>query len=240
MEKEIKNMSLINKDNINKNLQKDIFYPSDFLSQKGQKILAALYLVTGHISATDPLVQKIRQLAVTVASTASFSFRGTSSASEDRERFFSAIHELQSFLSAAFLSHVLSEKNYHILKAELAYFGKMAEEEIGAVQKDTELTTPFFDVPIQKDMFQSKRHIIQNNVLNKNIPIINKEEKNDRLEKITDFINSKRIVSIKDISSLFQNVSEKTIQRELNRLLADGKIRKRGNKRWSMYLSLDA
>ena len=43
-------------------------------------------------------------------------------------------------------------------------------------------------------------------------------------------------VSIKDISARIKGCSEKTIQRELNNLVFDGKIKRIGEKRWSRYV----
>ena len=43
-------------------------------------------------------------------------------------------------------------------------------------------------------------------------------------------------VSIKDISKVIRDCSEKTIQRELNALIQLGQVRKEGDRRWSVYL----
>ena len=43
-------------------------------------------------------------------------------------------------------------------------------------------------------------------------------------------------ISIKDISSRIKGCSEKTIQRELNNLVFEGKINRIGEKRWSRYI----
>ena len=60
----------------------------------------------------------------------------------------------------------------------------------------------------------------------------------ERKNVITDFIRRNGEVSIKDIFSipvLSQNVSEKTIQRDLVQLVVAGAIRKKGERRWSKY-----
>ncbi len=64
----------------------------------------------------------------------------------------------------------------------------------------------------------------------------------NRPEKILSIIKSKKDtlgfsagVSIKDIASAFFDCSEKTIQRELNSLVAKGQLKKTGEKRWSRY-----
>lgn len=57
----------------------------------------------------------------------------------------------------------------------------------------------------------------------------------DRREGILSIIRDKRTASIKDISTLIRGVSEKTIQRELAALVAQGTLRKQGERRWSTY-----
>jgi predicted HTH transcriptional regulator len=65
-------------------------------------------------------------------------------------------------------------------------------------------------------------------------------DKNARQDTILSFINDRKSVVIKDIVSLFPDVSEKTIQRELNKLVENGKITKRGSKRWSVYMAVNS
>ena len=55
------------------------------------------------------------------------------------------------------------------------------------------------------------------------------------LSLIKDVDTTKSGVSIKDISSAFTDCGEKTIQRELNSLVAKGLVHKIGAKRWSRY-----
>jgi DeoR/GlpR family transcriptional regulator of sugar metabolism len=62
-----------------------------------------------------------------------------------------------------------------------------------------------------------------------------KDSKSDRRQSILDVVKQKREVTIKDISSVVLDCSEKTIQRELNDLLLQGLIKKTGERRWSKY-----
>ncbi len=57
----------------------------------------------------------------------------------------------------------------------------------------------------------------------------------DRREAVLSVIRSKEKASIKDISTLIRDVSEKTIQRELLALIAAGIVLKQGERRWSTY-----
>jgi predicted HTH transcriptional regulator len=61
------------------------------------------------------------------------------------------------------------------------------------------------------------------------------ENKDDREKKILDVIRDKGIVSIKDISTVVFDVSEKTIQRTLQLLIDKGHIKKEGERRWAKY-----
>jgi hypothetical protein len=57
----------------------------------------------------------------------------------------------------------------------------------------------------------------------------------DRREAILSVIRNKNVASIKDISTVIRDISEKTIQRELSALVAVGTVRKQGERRWSTY-----
>lgn len=73
----------------------------------------------------------------------------------------------------------------------------------------------------------------------KSTPHANLFEREERKNKILNLIknlpNGQKDASIKDISLAFDNCSEKTIQRDLNTLVSDGKLTKIGDKRWSRY-----
>ena len=77
---------------------------------------------------------------------------------------------------------------------------------------------------------------------NTNSNLVNKK---DRMDKILVIIKEKKNVlgnesgiSIRDISAMFTDCSEKTIQRELNLLVSKGQIKKTGAKRWSRYQAI--
>lgn len=64
--------------------------------------------------------------------------------------------------------------------------------------------------------------------------VLSVDDKKERTDRILVLLKG-REVSIKDISNSFTSCSEKTIQRELNSLVAKGQIKKTGSKRWSKY-----
>lgn len=57
----------------------------------------------------------------------------------------------------------------------------------------------------------------------------------ERQEKIMTLIRDKKEISIADIVDHFKDYSQKTVQRDLISLVAEGKIKRTGEKRWSRY-----
>jgi hypothetical protein len=61
------------------------------------------------------------------------------------------------------------------------------------------------------------------------------KQQNDRYSTILSFVQNHSGVSIKDISAVVKECSEKTIQRELTEMIRQGLIRRVGERRWSLY-----
>ncbi len=57
----------------------------------------------------------------------------------------------------------------------------------------------------------------------------------DRAERIKTVLEAKPQATIKDIAEVITDVSEKTIQRELNSLIEKGQVLREGERRWSRY-----
>ena len=57
----------------------------------------------------------------------------------------------------------------------------------------------------------------------------------DRAERIKTVLEAKPQASVKDIAEVITDVSEKTIQRELNSLIEKGQVLREGERRWSRY-----
>lgn len=57
----------------------------------------------------------------------------------------------------------------------------------------------------------------------------------ERTQTIIAEVGKKGSVTIKDVSILLKNVSEKTVQRELIALVSQGVLKKEGERRWSRY-----
>ncbi len=63
----------------------------------------------------------------------------------------------------------------------------------------------------------------------------NVSNQNDRRERIKTILEAKKEATIKDISEIITDVSEKTIQRELNAMIDENVVKRQGERRWSKY-----
>lgn len=201
-----------------KEKQKDI--------EKGQKIVAAIYLVTKHLSDKEPIRQKLREMAVSFV------------CAEPQEAK-SHLKNIETLLGGASFAGLISSKNSSVIVYEMKHF---AERDLEAFEEGI-LSNIFNqeqeEKSNQKDILQTSKSIAIER-LNK-LPIVNNaNNKSIRQESILSFINDRKSAVIKDITTLFSGVSEKTIQRELNALIDSGKITKRGNKRWSIYMAVNS
>lgn len=57
----------------------------------------------------------------------------------------------------------------------------------------------------------------------------------DRRDRIKTILEAKGEATIKDISEIITDCSEKTIQRELNAMIEDNIVKRQGERRWSKY-----
>ncbi|MCI5050893.1 MAG: DeoR family transcriptional regulator [Candidatus Pacebacteria bacterium] len=61
------------------------------------------------------------------------------------------------------------------------------------------------------------------------------DAKEARLQQIMNILSFKKDASINDIHEQFKDCSSKTIQRDLNELIEENKVIKKGSRRWSTY-----
>jgi len=61
------------------------------------------------------------------------------------------------------------------------------------------------------------------------------DKQRERTSVILQMVRKNQGVSVSDIATVIQDCSEKTIQRELASLIQQGLVRKKGERRWSLY-----
>lgn len=201
---------------------------------KGQKILAAIYMVTNHLEPGDAIRLQLRSLATEFVC-ASF---GASS---------QLLSHIELVLGGAVFAGLISEKNSSVIIYEATHFSKerfssYAHADVQALFSGTQEESDKRQFPVKDTKKTSMSSILLSS--DRPTPSMSNTKsfnnKGARQQTILSFINDRKSAVIKDIVSLFPDVSEKTIQRELNTLIDTGRITKRGSKRWSIYMAVNS
>lgn len=234
-----KDVVLYNTETKNGSIFKDYYH--SFLFKKTEKIVLGLYLVTEHLSDTIAIKNEIRDTAHLFLKDM---IRVTTIAYAPRDIRAISMHlvTLTSLLELAQITQSISPKNTFLLKEEIAKILKDIEQTMRHRIDGHDLKKTSFIVDDVTDTAKTykghKRHVNTEMSFIKNENETKTKEpfiKDNRAEKIINLAKEKGTFTIKDISTLFVGVSEKTIQRELLKLVAEGVLKKEGERRWSTY-----
>lgn len=233
----------------------------EYSYKKTEKLITALYMVTDCMETDDALKGKIRNLGIELLSYMHKLSRVSSSPVDNHTSISTSIMNIDEILSLIEIANTIgfiSDMNNSILKKELNMLSSELRQ--NTTKKDNQFTftlnEKMFDVEREPGLMlgngsiKDKRTEYNMSFINKSItthrPLTkglnnigqSLGSKKDRMDKIVGIIKDRKEVSIKDISAIFTDCSEKTIQRELNLLVSKGQIKKIGAKRWSRYQSL--
>jgi len=209
-----------------------------YISQKAQKIVSALYLITDLIKDSDALKWEIREEGISFVSDAIL-FNTTLPIEREHasSSFFSSAEKIVSFLRIADVSSMISKMNITIVVHEiesLTEFLKKSEwgegHPPGYILSDSFFAT---DTPLSID--KGQRNVLRTSDMARNKTNQVKDRKNERQENIINMLKKDSNLTIKDFAKVIRGCSEKTIQRELLLLVEKGVIKKVGERRWSTY-----
>ncbi|MEK7606325.1 MAG: DeoR family transcriptional regulator [Patescibacteria group bacterium] len=215
------------------------------------RIVSALYMVTGLLSDNEPLKGHLRNKALNI-------FSEIVSFVKDKKKTVLdiqiSLEEIMSLIDTGGRAGLISQMNRNVLLEEIIRFSNTLEEfgTKGLTNLVSDITTlfhtplstpkeeplkPVFMPRISKGHFDKGR--ISKNVLykkQKDDAPKKKAGNEDRKETIIGILKQKGETTIKDISSGIPDCSEKTIQRDLNELVDKGRVKKKGERRWTTYL----
>jgi hypothetical protein len=237
----------------------------EFANKKTEKLITALYMVTDCMDTDDALKNKLRGLGVELLSDMyKLSTLIPVEKHSHIDVSLAHIYEILSFIEIAHTIGFISEMNGMILKKEFTilveeleshkskdkHFTFTLNEKMFEVPKESQKEVSIYDKDnsvkdIKRTSFNTMSFTNQRSPLSNFEPkthnhnVANLDDREDRTAKIISLIKDTKFgtngVSIKDISLAFTDISEKTIQRELNTLVSKGKLTKTGSKRWSRY-----
>ena len=231
----------------------DVFETSNrhfkFAYKKTERLSAAVYLVTEHIPDREDIKDKMRGRCLALLSGVAHMER-----EEKANAVLRDIAELISMLEIAHAARFISQMNTAVLVREYGDLGMFLGKYARQVSfNGVALSRDLFAERIEEERpaertyargrlstFPPPKAEKQNATADKGQKDIKKTSKpqtssNDRKDIILSLLKQKDKITVKDISSVIADCSEKTIQRELISLLEEGVLKKEGARRWSAY-----
>jgi hypothetical protein len=220
-----------------------------YLYKKTEKLVSALYLLSGFISDKEPIKWHLRESGVELLSC-------SLSLSINHLNFVSTGLRLISLLEISYIGGIISKMNYDILKYELENMIRSVESGEGSNVSNILFPENFFAVSGEQNNSQglvnnsldrndySKGHNIMSDRFARPLgelsvkpfsSSLKPQEKSNRQETIVSLLKKNKELGIKDFVTAIKGCSEKTIQRELVVLVSKGQVKKTGQKRWSRY-----
>ncbi len=193
-----------------------------YFVSKAEKLTTATYILTESLKDAEPLKWRLRD-------------RSLSLLSDLMARQFSAVinrtvFEILSLIDLALAGRLVSEANFNILRRE---YSALRE---GLVAGDYQTEDLDFSAPLPEKTIRSPQPAPS---LLASRPFLasteNAPTRPDRVKLITEVIRGKGSAPIKDIAQALPALSSKTVQRELNRLVEKGIVKREGERRWSRY-----
>lgn len=252
-----KEIGLVNKFNEYKDFIKD--KQVEFVIKKTERIVYGVYLLSNFIPTTEALHADLKKTSHALLRLVASFPQTTGIRTAQVDRIHAALQYLSSLLSLSCISGYISESNIEIFKSEINYLHKHVEE------LSTKSVSETQQVQLKQDLFMvgqtktarprsEEQAILKDNtekprkepsfIKDKKAPKprlltasqkTQEKPKEDREESVLQVIRDKGVVSIKDISSVMFDCSEKTIQRTLQTLIDKGQIRREGERRWAKY-----
>ncbi len=225
---------VLDKSIFNKVFEKDV--RRVYVYKKSERIAKAIHMISPAFKDSRPMRERLQRLAVELIDAASRPIP------ESREALSRELLTLLSILSMARSSQMLSHMNADLI-------GREAQALLQDISGYEDPRVAFEDVPtlasISKAVPQKGSQPLSQKAQASYPDISDKrhdkglapqiKDNSSRRESILSVLKSKGPSYIKDISTVIRNVSEKTVQRELQTLVSEGLVSKKGERRWTTY-----
>lgn len=228
----------INDSSFKKLLHNDNYYRHIF--KKTEKIISVVFYILNNTQSdkkTDTLISNIASKAHFAHENALRTLEAREAASKEvLEQFAQALVGLESTLRVASVAGVIAHDVLQVMVSEIDTVLRslktyLQEGQIGNELSFGEGEANAFGVQAQSVPLRPARRSIQSPEPRQS----KAADANDRKGRIKTILEAKGEATIKDIAEIITDVSEKTIQRELNAMIDEGVVKRQGERRWSKY-----
>lgn len=218
----------------------------DRMYRRAERLIAAVFLMTNHMSTEEPLRVEVRQVATSILSkTLACKDELRSVSSPPVLEFQVAIRHLISLTRLLVFGGFLSAQNADVVVSAaddlgnyVATASKSALSESIVVSRDDLIDVPDTHKGQNKGQGIKDIHKVRDITNPSFISVPDNSSAapmSSRRAGIVGILRASGELNIKDIAANLPEYSEKTIQRELNALIQQGLIKRAGLKRWSRY-----
>ena len=229
----------INDSNFRKLLNNDNYYRHIF--KKTEKIISVVFYILNNIESN----KKSETLVSNIAGKAHFAHENAlrtlevkpMSSKEVLEQFAQSLVGLDSTLRIASAAGVITQEVLTVLVNEIdtvmrglrTYIvSNYNAEELVFGSSFTGTPSPYTEAPIVRT--QKVKPV--SSTTETQSPTATPDDRRTRIKTI---LEAKGDATIKDISEIITDISEKTIQRELNAMIDENLVKRQGERRWSKY-----
>lgn len=206
---------------------------NDYITDRTKKLTEALYRVTDLYPDQEPLKWALRENAVYLYN----NLMSITDMSDRKLRYnfkevLSSISQIINKLDLASLGGFISDINFEIIKKEYGSLKDFLENQQQFIFSQEELLIKP-ELPIRHSVSNERTLSVQYKGHKGQKILSDKTE--DRKQKIINSLKENDKKTIKEIASIFEDISEKSIQRDLADLVKSGILLANGEKRWRVY-----
>lgn len=201
-----------------------------YVSRKAERLATAVHVVTGFVGKEEPIRRTLREISLTILCTTTERERLTDMGPET---FAARCAEVAHLLTTAEATGLVSAMNARLIideYARLAAFVTDRYEFIRLHQSDIQDT---FSIRHTSEIKKTQSAPSERSDIGTPVKDISRND--GRRADILSLFATKDKISIKDAVQSVRGVSEKTIQRDLLAMVAEGVLVKEGERRWSVY-----
>lgn len=220
-----------------------------YMVKKTEKLASAVYLVTNLFPDNEPMKWRLRERMSHILSVIiTYKDIPNSVFNNFKKEIEGEVFGVVSMMEVSVNAGLISRMNFSIINHEFINLLDYVASQKGDMElENPSISKTYFDVsipstiksfiqPALTDDFTPKQVAILKDIKDKgSIEISNNVRRSSRQNTILNLIKKKHEVTIKDISTVIKNCSEKTIQRELISFMNLGIIKRTGERRWSKY-----
>ena len=222
--------------------------------KKTEKLVSAVYMVTNLFPINEPIKWTLRKGSSDLMSFI-ITYKDTPSVNHPDfvYNLKTRVLEIVAFLQVSLRGGLVSQMNFFILKQEFLSLTDTLDVLSSAPKDvfDETISKKFFDMADEdyfalRDTSEGKNYntssslgVIQkmsfSNVRDKGSATKDDLKRSNRQNAILSLLKKRKEMTVKDISQVIKDCSEKTLQRELNSFISNGVLKRSGVRRWSKY-----